>query len=181
MQADLFATGDSQTFSPCGLYRYELVRVLQLQHLFHNDGPPALFCGLNPSVAGSGATKDDNDPTVRKWIGFARRWGCGSIVIVNAYGYVETHSEKLSAVVRRGVDIVGPDNDRYIRAAVDRVVLASGKVVVCWGAKISAARQSEISYVFGDAAMCLGTNKDGTPEHALYIPYERPLVHWSCP
>jgi hypothetical protein len=174
MQADLFKKADTQVFSPCGTYRYELQR-------FFGEGPPALFCGLNPSVAGSGVTTDNNDPTVRKWIGFARRWGCGSIVIVNAHGYIATDPDDMKLAQKDGVDIVGPDNDRYIRAAVDRVVLAEGKVVVCWGGKISPARQAEVSYLFADWAMCLGTNGDGTPVHPLYVPYERELVHWGCP
>lgn len=173
-QLNLDGRVDAQVFSPCRTYRYELER-------FFGDGPPALFCGLNPSKAGQGITKDDNDPTVRRWIGFAQRWGCGSILIVNAYGFVETKPAAMFSAAKRGVDIVGPDNDQHIRAAIDRVRSAGGKVVVCWGRNIKPGRQAEISYVFGDYAMCLGTNADGSPEHALYIPYERPLVHWSCP
>lgn len=174
MQPDLFKREDRQVFSPDGVYRYELERYI-------GEGLPVLFCGLNPSIAGGGKTRDDNDPTVRRWIGFAKRWGCGSILIVNAYGFIETKSAKLAHAAKAGVDLVGPENDRYVRAAIDRVVLAGGKVVVCWGGKISPARQAEISYLFADWAMCLGTNNDGTPEHALYIPYARELVRWSCP
>lgn len=174
MQGQLFNPHDREVFSPCGVYRYELVREI-------GEGPPALFCGLNPSIAGKKVTRDNNDPTIRKDIGFARRWGCGSIVKVNAYGYVETESTTMVRAMKAGVDVVGPENDECVRRAVERVVAAGGTIVVCWGAKISPARQAEISYVFGDHAMCLGTNKDGTPEHPLYIPYERQLVHWSCP
>jgi hypothetical protein len=177
MQADLFGTPgreDRQVFDAQMIYRYELER-------YFGDGPPALFCGLNPSKAGLKISKDDNDPTVRKWIGFARRWGCGSVLVVNAYGYIETKPAVMWRAAKTGVDIVGPENDRYIRAAVDRVKLAGGKVCVCWGQNIQPTRQAEIAYVFGDDAMCLGHNKDGSPEHALYIPYERPLQHWQCP
>lgn len=173
-QLSLITRPDREVFDVTRTYRYELGR-------FFGDGPPALFCGLNPSKAGLKVTRDNNDPTVRRWIGFAQRWGCGSIVIVNAYGWIETKPAVMFAAARRGYDIVGPENDDHIRRAIDRVKLAGGKICVCWGCNIKPGRQAEIAYVFGDDAMCLGVNDDGSPEHALYIPYERPLVRWRCP
>ena len=170
----MFHRPDREVFSACGTYRYELER-------YFGDGPPALFCGLNPSTAGLKLAKDNNDPTVRKWIGFAQRWECGSILIVNAYGFIHKSPAVMFRAKRDGIDIVGPENDAYIRSAVSRVKLAGGRICVCWGRNIEPSRQAEIAYVFGNDALCLGQNKDGSPEHALYIPYERPLVHWECP
>jgi len=173
-QLSLITRPDREVFDATKTYRYELER-------YFGDGPPALFCGLNPSKAGLKVTRDNNDPTVRRWIGFAQRWGCGSILIVNAYGFIETKPAVMFRASKRGVDIVGPENDWYIRAAVSRVKALSGKVCVCWGRNIKSARQAELAYVFGDDAMCLGVNDDGSPEHALFIPYERPLEYWRCP
>ena len=54
--------------SACGKYRYVLTRQVR-------PGPKiATFIMLNPSTAD--ATQDD--PTIRRCIGFARQWGCWS-------------------------------------------------------------------------------------------------------
>jgi len=53
------------TISPCGKYRYFLSREIG------QELGVATFIMLNPSTAD--ATK--NDPTIRKCMGFARKWG----------------------------------------------------------------------------------------------------------
>ena len=161
---------DTARFSPCGTYRYELTREL-------GGDRPLVICGLNPSIA----TADKNDPTIRKEIGFAKLWGCGRLVKVNAYAYVATDPKDMRRAAKSGIDVIGPENDLRIREAVELARLTGGIVLVAWGKNIRPSRQAEISYVFGDDAMCLGINNDGSPTHPLYIPYERPLVHWSCP
>lgn len=55
-------------FSPCGKYRYRLWRV------WGDADRRCLFIGVNPSKAGA----VDNDHTIRKEIGFAKRWGFGA-------------------------------------------------------------------------------------------------------
>lgn len=52
--------------SPCGRYRYRLWRA------WATEGRSALIVGLNPSTAD--ATEDD--PTIRREVAFAKRWGC---------------------------------------------------------------------------------------------------------
>ena len=66
------------------------------------------LCMLNPSRA------DDmrDDPTIRKAAGFAKRLGFGELVVVNLYAWRSTLPRDLFAAERRGIDIVGPDNDR---------------------------------------------------------------------
>jgi hypothetical protein len=113
------------------------------------DCRPMMCCGLNPSTA----TATTDDQTIRKDIGFARRWGCGWFGKVNAYGYRATDPKDMKAARKQGVDIVGADNDRWLRHAFETAAVP----------------------------MCLGTNGNGTPKHELYIPYERELVPWSCP
>src|SRR4051812_28327830 len=64
----------SATFSEDRSRRFELVRDWR-----DEIGAPqttVLFGMLNPSKAG----EHDDDPTVRKTIGFARRWGFGRVV-----------------------------------------------------------------------------------------------------
>lgn len=170
-QLNLDGSADTALFSQCGLYRYELTRDLGCV------GPPLLICGLNPSKA----TATKNDPTVRKEMGFAKRWGCGHLVKVNAYGFIATDPRDMKRARKSGIDIVGPENDDVIARAVRLVVRCGGIVLVAWGGNIEPARQAELAYVFGDYAKCLGVNNDGTPEHPLYVPYERELQRWRCP
>jgi len=62
---------------PTGDYRYSLWRV------WHPKASRVAFIMLNPSQAD--ATVDD--PTIRRCIGFAQRWGYGSLEAVNLFAY----------------------------------------------------------------------------------------------
>ena len=168
-QLQLNTRPNAAKISPCGLYRYLLTRELGAER-------PLVICGLNPSTA----TAELDDQTIRKEIGFARRWNCGRLLKVNAYGYRATDPKVMKRAAKAGIDIVGPDNDTEIDEAVVLARRFGGIVLVAWGGNIEPARQAEIAELFGDVAMCLGTNSDGTPKHPLYLPYETPLVHWSC-
>lgn len=167
-------TQDVAVFSPDEVYRYWLTREL-------GGEVPLVCCGLNPSTAD--ATR--NDPTVRKDIGFAKRWGCGRVIKVNAYGYRATLPADMKRARKNGVDIVGPDNDQYLRRAFELAVETGGKILVAWGVNIDPARQCEIAELLaatpGAVPWTLKRNDNGTPSHELYIPYETPLVPWHCP
>src|SRR5689334_20041621 len=69
----------SAVLSPCGLYRYRLTRRW-------GDGPALLFVMLNPSTAD--ATEDD--PTIRRCTGFAKREGMPAIEVVNLFAWRAT-------------------------------------------------------------------------------------------
>lgn len=53
------------TFSPCRTYRYDLWRK------WSDTNPPLVVIGLNPSTA----DERRDDPTIRRCISFARKWG----------------------------------------------------------------------------------------------------------
>ncbi len=71
--------------SPCRQYRYRLWR----------DWDPGagrcVFVGLNPSTA----DEHTDDPTIRKCVGFAKRWGFGAIDMVNLFAYRSTSPKGL--------------------------------------------------------------------------------------
>lgn len=71
--------------SPCGLYRFWLTRC------WAPAKPCALFIMLNPSTA----DHEQDDATIRKCIGFARRWGMGSIRVANLFAYRATKPDDL--------------------------------------------------------------------------------------
>jgi len=173
MQLSLGVRPDTARFSECGTYRYNLTRELGGER-------PLVICGLNPSIA----TAVKNDRTIRKEVGFANRWGLGRLVKVNAYGFVAQFPVDMKRAAKSGVDIIGPDNDEAIRLAAGLACLTDGIFLAAWGANIEPKRQADLWSILrfcGVPIMCLGTNKDGTPEHPLYIPYERPLREWRPP
>lgn len=69
------ALEQNAVISACGRYRYLLTRQVR------PGSRTATFVMLNPSTAD--ATSDD--PTIRRCSGFARRLGCGKLVILNLF------------------------------------------------------------------------------------------------
>jgi len=129
-------------------------------------GPTAVFVLLNPSTA------DDrrDDATIRRCIGFARRWGCGSLEVVNLFARRATRPADLM----RAHDPVGPDNDRYLRAAARR----SDHLIVGWGGHgtyLGRARAVEILMDGVRPVHCLGLTRTGEPRHPLRLPYATAL------
>ncbi len=67
-------------FSPDRKYRYVLRRKIG------SSARRVVFIMLNPSIADEVRT----DPTVRRCVGFARRWGFGALEVVNLFALVST-------------------------------------------------------------------------------------------
>lgn len=149
-------------FDPTRRYRYLLRRTW-------GAGPRVAFVMLNPNVAD--ATIDD--PTIRRCVGFARRWGFRSVDVVNLFAYRARHPRELA----RAVDPVGPDNDRHLRRAIARADL----IVCAWGAtRIAQPRAARLAELLaGRAARCLGRTRSGAPRHPLYLRRDRSLVRFG--
>lgn len=113
-------------FSECGLYRYILGRE------WDASLPRVLFILTNPSTATAEAT----DPTLTKCVGYAQRWGFGSLEFVNMFAFRATKFKELKAAFMRGVNVIGETafgaqcNDRWILNAAKR---AGSIVVACGG------------------------------------------------
>jgi hypothetical protein len=158
------STHGAAVISPDGRYRYLLTRRV---------GPgrkTATFIMLNPSTAN--ATVDD--PTIRKCIGFSRRWRCGVLRVVNLFAFRATEPR----VLKMAVDPVGPENLRWIL----RSVRSRGRMtVVCaWGVHGEHRGQdTAVLRLFHGRAVrlvALGLTQDGHPRHPLYAPYSaRPI------
>ena len=149
-------------FSSCSNYRYSLSRT------WDSSLDQVLFIGLNPSTA------DDHvdDPTVRRCIGFARRWGFGGCILVNLFAYRTTDPGGLTKVD----DPIGPDNDHWIAVEQSR----ANRVVCAWGnhgvlLKRDEAVCSNLSHVY-----CLGLTKAGCPRHPLYLAAKTPLKQFTA-
>lgn len=153
----------SANFSECWTYRYTLDRY------WDDDLPQLLFVLLNPSTAD--AIKDD--PTNRRGMGFARRWGFGSCIFVNLFAFRATKPADL----KKADDPIGPFNDAYLvleAETADRIVLA-------WGAHGGWRNRDQevLKLLDGHKLYCLGQTKDGHPKHPLYLKADTPLMKWE--
>lgn len=169
--SDLEIPPSTARISADGIYRYELRR-----H-WSTGTRPVVFCGLNPSTADA----IEDDQTILKDIGFGQRWHCNYLLKVNAFAFRTRHPELMKRAARSGVDIIGPENDLWIRGALDLVHELRGIFVAAWGNNIDDDRQAQIASIIaasGVVPLCLGTNKNGTPKHELYLSYETELVEW---
>lgn len=161
------ATG--AVFSECRRWRYLLWRT------WDRSKPHATFCMMN----GSDANEVDNDPTVKRCTVRVQRWSdmgflqVGGVKVVNAFGWVETDSKKLPKLVKAGVDITGPENDRHIMAACK-----GAAIVVCgWGlpGHQLLERGPQVLAMMraaGIVPFALHINADGSPCHPLYLSYD---------
>ena len=158
------------TISQCGLYRYSLWREWSV------EGPVMGWVMLNPSTADA----HTDDPTIRRCIGFAKREGCGGIIVRNLFAYRTPSPKALGEAYRAGVDVVGPENDEWLRAFVDPPFV--GPVVAAWGAgagvplRVFERRVSEVVQVLGGVLSVLdGPTRTASP-HPLYLAKDTPLV-----
>lgn len=159
-------------FSVNEKYRYRLERV------WDEKLPPMYFMMLNPSTADA---KND-DPTIRKCVGFAKRMTRGSIVVVNLFALRSTQPSGLLQVE----DPIGPSSRNYVAQVMDQVS-PENPLVVAWGEPTGKALRTLVversrSVLFpSDPLQCLGKTKSGQPRHPLMLPYSTPLEPWELP
>jgi len=164
-------------FSPCRQYRYTLWRDWDFPALplgapedgfdgfkqLKDAGEYAMFIGLNPSTADE--TKDD--PTIRKCIGFAKRWGYGALCMTNLFAFRATDPK----VMKHEENPVGRANLRCLQEYAAK----AGIVVAAWGVNgRHMAMDKIVRQWLSDAGVklyCLRMTASGFPEHPLYVPY----------
>ena len=169
------------TISECGRYRYRLRREWLLAPGLVLESPEcATFIMLNPSTANA----DVDDATIRKCVGFASRWGCHAIEVVNLFAFRATDPRDL----RAADDPFGPDNTDALNAALSTAAGEHGPVVVAWGTQakhVAARAQGGVVRVMAMRhfveLQCLGTNADGSPRHPLMLASRTPLEPWPEP
>jgi len=141
-------------------YRYQLWRT------WDRAADRALFIMLNPSTAD--ATKDD--PTIRKIIGFARRWDYGGVIVANLFPFRST-SPALIPIRERM-----PNSENI--SHIDNLILHPRvSIIVCgWGNNGTITPDLQYWVDKGTQLFCLGTTLNGEPKHPLYVPYSQPLI-----
>lgn len=142
----------SAIISDCGIYRYELRRTW-------DQGAWKLgVIMLNPSTA----DHEEDDPTIRRVIGFAKAWGYGGIVVFNLFALRATNPKELKSAASP----IGPENDEVLGS------FQSGDVLCAWGANgrgRAAMVIKDLRSRPGVRLVCLGKTKSGAPRHPLYV------------
>ncbi|BAQ44341.1 DUF1643 domain-containing protein [Methylobacterium aquaticum] len=172
LASDLFGVAFADTIkrsaalSRCGAYRFTLTRTW-------GEGGHVCFIGLNPSTADH--RKDD--PTVCRWIRFARDWGYGGFTAVNLYPFRSSSPAECRSWSRWQDN--GPN--WHVRDVIQEnlgVVVEEAKraavVVACWGAGTwdpewvdHLCEQVQTGEEPWPDLMCLGVTADQSPIHPL--------------
>ena len=139
---------------PTGCYRYSLWRV------WKPKTSRVAFIMLNSSRADATV----NDATIRRCIGFAQRWGYGSLEVVNLFAYRTSDPARLKQMR----DPAGPENDFYLKQAIERAKLT----ILAWGNRgnLNQRSQQVLSWLTtSEHLYCLGVTRSGYPRHPLYL------------
>lgn len=144
------------------MYRYTLTRGECVN--------PLVFIMLNPSTA----DHTDDDPTIRRCIGFAEANDYDGIIVINLYALRSTDPQALWA----SQDPVGVLNNVYLYEIADRA-----KHVVCaWGKNAKSDRVKQVVKILESRDIilkCLGVNKDNSPKHPLYLAKNSKIIEWA--
>jgi hypothetical protein len=153
----------SAVFSPCLRYRYRLSRGWDVAL------PRVLFVMVNPSSA----DEKNDDQTMRKCIGLAKRWGFGALDVGNLFA----GSPPTRRGLRRAVNPIGETDAHVLEMAREAswVVLAWGRHGSLYGrgAAMRALLAKNAIPVLG-----LPRVKNGEPSHPLMLPYTTTPEPW---
>lgn len=145
------------TISNCGKYRYCLHRG------WDESRPFVMFVMLNPSTADA----EQDDPTIRRLIGFCTLRGFGGFSVCNVYAYRDSSPESMFKANKAGIDIAGPDNVKWLNDVVQECEI----VVMAWG---NDGPNSDVFTAWADKRnkplFSFGRTQTGKPKHPLYLP-----------
>jgi len=144
------------------LYRYVLSRQWDL-----NKGT-CLFIGLNPSTA----DENEDDPTLRRCVNFAKEWGYGKYVMLNLFAYRSTDPSEL----KRQAKPIGYKNNFHIKEQCNKAEL----IVIAWGNHGSLLERDKqvLKLLKNYPIYCFKVTKQGQPAHPLYQPKTAKLIEF---
>jgi hypothetical protein len=152
-------------FDDARVYRYRLWRE------WAPGAVRILWIMLNPSTA----DEVELDPTIRRCVGFTKRWGYGGIEICNIFALRSTDPLDLYG---GWIDPIGRGNDETILSACKEASL----IMAAWGVHGEFFNRGkaveELLVNHGYEMKCLGTTKAGFPRHPLYVRGDtKPIPH----
>lgn len=138
-------------FSKCKNYRYTLTR------FWNKKLPHVLFILLNPSTA----DESYDDPTNRRGMGFAKKWGYGGVVFCNLFAYRTPFPEEL----KKAKNPVGPENNKWLKKEAKNAKL----IISSWGNHGTFLNRNKEVIKMISKMHHLGLTKLGEPKHILYL------------
>ncbi len=158
----IYAGARETIFSEDRRYRYVLWR--EWEPLLSEQPSYVMFIGLNPSTA----DEESDDPTIRKCIGFTKRWGHDALCMTNLFAYCATNP----SMMKKQPDPIGLDNNDWLLA----LAKDAARIIACWGLHGRfLLRDNEVLRMIkatGRRVECLRVTGSGHPEHPLYVPYD---------
>ncbi|HWI37983.1 MAG TPA: DUF1643 domain-containing protein [Burkholderiales bacterium] len=152
----IVASPSGALFSTCRRWRYLLWRQ------WDETLPVANFLMLNPSTA----DEVQLDPSCTRARVYAERWGYGSLIVTNLFGWRATDPQEMKAAR----EPVGRGNDRAILRAAREAAI----VVCAWGNHgAHLGRSGKVLTQLKKARVrlhALRINGAGEPAHPLYLP-----------
>jgi hypothetical protein len=149
-------------------------RISLWRHFDESNDKTLMVIGLNPSTA----THEQDDPTIRRCIRFARDWGFGRYVMCNLFSLRATLPKVMLAHPKPNCI----ENDK----AIFQQSVKAHRILTAWGNH--GVHRSQGNYVRSILAMCepakertyyLARNKSGEPKHPLYVAADTKPVLWS--
>lgn len=176
----------SAELSKCGTYRYTLKRC------WGEGRRTVCWIMLNPSTA----DHTEDDPTIWRCIRFSQDWGYDRLVVVNLWPYRATSSRDPGFLKFVRWEHNGPDwwvrDQIHFRnlPIIEQHVYGSDLSVAAWGANAMKLDSGYVEHVaeelsWGDKPLdfmglhCLGTTKDGSPRHPLYVKADAEPIPWN--
>jgi hypothetical protein len=152
----------SAVISGCSKYRYSLTRTWGIDETNY-----CVFIGLNPSTADA----ENDDPTIRRCIVFAKDLGFDSLSMLNLFAYRATNPKDMMGAD----DPIGPDNDTWLRD----VCRHSKMTIAAWGNHGAfKVRSSQVRQKFTHGLYVFGLTKSGEPLHPLYLKKDLRPFRW---
>ena len=151
----------SAMFSDNRKYRYTLWRTWDSKLGY------AMFIGLNPSTA----DETEDDPTVRRCIGFAKLWGYGVLCMTNLFAYRATNPNDM----QKADYPIGSKNDYFLK----RMASSANIVIAAWGTKGNYLQRDKAVISLIPNKHILRLTKNGYPAHPLYLPKDIKPIKWE--
>ena len=150
-----------------------------LHRSWMGNGGVVNFIMLNPSTA----DEVTDDATVRRCVGFAKRWGYCGLVVTNLFAYRATDPKVLKALLRTegGFRLaIGEENASHL----DREAKMAHRIVCAWGDncdEVMPGRAADVTLMLGIYDLyCIRLSKRGNPVHPVREGYRETPELWKA-
>lgn len=149
-----------------------------LRRSWLGDGGVVNFIMLNPSTA------DDvsDDTTIRRCIGFAKRWGFSGLVVTNLFAYRATQPKDLKTLITGAEKWIALGEGNTVH--IEREAAYSQTVVCAWGdnCDMLPSRALAVTQLLRREhdLFCIRLTAKGNPAHPVRERYtEKPVLFYS--